>query len=180
MSIISATITALDGTPPAKGWVEFTVDDTRVGSDGLSIITPRTVIVAINKTTGLMTSPDLDPGPAKVRIVAGDRDATYSIVITEDDADLWELIELYITYDPPVVGAAQSAAADAAAARDETQDILDAAIAEAQDIAEQVASGAGSKIFLDTDDVPYFDPAATGTGVFIAVDTDGAPYLIGA
>lgn len=42
-----------------------------------------------------------------------------------------------------------------------------------------VANRVGSKIFLDTDGTPYFDPLSESAGIAIATDTDGIPYIIG-
>lgn len=43
----------------------------------------------------------------------------------------------------------------------------------------QLAGRIGSKIFLDTDGVPYFDPANEYPGIALGQDTDGTPYILG-
>lgn len=145
---------------PAKGAVRIKALHVREGTGG-AVIDERTFDLPILNGT-ITGSPVLEPGPAKITLnVSGGRLRSWDVNIPSGTSiDLWDLIEQYIDYDPPVIGQAQQAVADARAA------------AEA---AAQSAAQANGGIALDTDGVPYF---VLGAGA-ISLDTDGVPYLMG-
>lgn len=99
------------------GTVEFWCDPVRIGSTGSSLITPKAVIVEI--INGGLTTPSLDPGPARVRFQVGDWRRTYDIVIpSSGPADLMDLLEQYAQQPATVVSSAWTAKQAAEAARD--------------------------------------------------------------
>lgn len=99
------------------GFVEFWCDPVRIGSGGSSLITPKPVTVEI--VNGTLTTPSLDPGPARVRFQIGDWRRTYDIVVpSSGPADLVELLEQYAQQPATVVSSAWTAKQAAEAARD--------------------------------------------------------------
>lgn len=67
MTVISDTMQSL-GYAPDAGPLQFYARRLRTSADGTAIITPQWVHVGPNPSTGVFTTPDLDPGPAVVRI----------------------------------------------------------------------------------------------------------------
>lgn len=73
MTVISDTMQSL-GYAPDAGPLQFYARALRTSADGTAIITPQWVHVGPNPSTGVFTTPDLDPGPAVVRIDGVARD----------------------------------------------------------------------------------------------------------
>lgn len=88
---------------PAKGAVRIKALHVREGTGG-AVIDERTFDLPILDGT-ITGSPVLEPGPAKITLnVSGGRLRSWDVNIpTGATVDLWDLIEQYIDYDPPVV-----------------------------------------------------------------------------
>ncbi|MGX7727612.1 hypothetical protein [Rhodococcus sp. 5G237] len=88
---------------PAKGAVRIKALHVREGTGG-AVIDERTFDLPILNGT-ITGSPVLEPGPAKITLnVSGGRLRSWDVNIpTGTSIDLWDLIEQYIDYDPPVV-----------------------------------------------------------------------------
>ncbi|MGV5046907.1 hypothetical protein [Rhodococcus pyridinivorans] len=88
---------------PAKGAVRIKALHVREGSGG-AVIDERTFDLPILDGT-ITGSPVLEPGPAKITLnVSGGRLRSWDVNIPSGTSiDLWDLIEQYIDYDPPVV-----------------------------------------------------------------------------
>lgn len=102
MTVITEDFRRLDGVAPFPAdlaFVYFTVPRRRQNSGGDWVVVP--VEVKCRLAAGKLTSPNLDPGEATVRI--GPHGPTYKIIIPATDTKLWELIETYEPADPPVV-----------------------------------------------------------------------------
>jgi len=86
---------------------------------GHDIITD-TIYRTYANSAGIITTPDLEPGPAEVTI-SGRTSTTHPIVIpvSAEPVQLAPLLEANVEYPEPVVGAAQLAAAQAQEARDQ-------------------------------------------------------------
>lgn len=163
---------------PAKGAVRIKALQVREGTGG-AVIDERTFDLPI--LNGAITgSPVLEPGPAKITLnVSGGRLRSWDVNIPSGTSiDLWDLIEQYIDYDPPVVSKVfeYSQQAQQAAAS------IGGAVTDAQEAAQRAenaaASLSGGGIFLDTDGVPYFNTQDIGGGR-VVLDTDGVPYVTG-
>ncbi|WP_075833522.1 MULTISPECIES: hypothetical protein [unclassified Rhodococcus (in: high G+C Gram-positive bacteria)] len=117
MSVISEDFRRLDGVAPFPAdlaFVYFTVPRRRENAAGTWVVVP--VEVKCRLVAGKLTSPNLDPGEATVRI--GPHGPTYKIIIPATDARLWDLIEMYETPDPPVVSLVKQYLEDTKEARD--------------------------------------------------------------
>ncbi|MFF1946817.1 hypothetical protein ACFVWF_32285 [Rhodococcus qingshengii] len=102
MTVITEDFRRLDGVAPFPAdlaFVYFTVPRRRQNSGGDWVVVP--VEVKCRLAAGKLTSPNLDPGEATVRI--GPHGPTYKIIIPTADTKLWELIETYEPADPPAV-----------------------------------------------------------------------------
>ncbi|MCZ4649469.1 hypothetical protein O4106_21850 [Rhodococcus pyridinivorans] len=88
---------------PAKGAVRIKALHVREGTGG-AVIDERTFDLPILNGT-ITGSPVLEPGPAKITLnVSGGRLRSWDVNIPSGTSiDLWDLIEQYIDYDPPVV-----------------------------------------------------------------------------
>lgn len=88
MTVISQPITDIAGAPEADT-IRFATYAIRDSADGASIITTK--VHAYEPTAGVLTTDDLDPGPAKVIIGAH----AYAIEIPDSATPilLWPLIE---------------------------------------------------------------------------------------
>jgi hypothetical protein len=176
----------------AGGTVRFTPAALRDASGSTAMIAPKIVQVAVHPTTGAFTA-TLDPGVYDVRVKAGAVTPATEVRIEVPDSGstlrLWPLVESYIPQPAAVVDAATAAKEAAETAADRAE-----AVADVQDeaIAEVVAAGetkavldatyvraAQARVALDTDGVPFFDPAGIpGNSYAVAADTDGAPYIL--
>lgn len=117
MSVITEDFRRLDGVAPFPAdlaFVYFTVPRRRENAAGTWVVVP--VEVKCRLVAGKLTSPNLDPGEATVRI--GPHGPTYKIIIPATDARLWDLIEMYETPDPPVVSLVKRYLEDTKEARD--------------------------------------------------------------
>lgn len=117
MSVITEDFRRLDGVAPFPAdlaFVYFTVPRRRENAAGTWVVVP--VEVKCRLVAGKLTSPNLDPGEATVRI--GPHGPTYKIIIPATDARLWDLIEMYETPDPPVVSLVKQYLEDTKEARD--------------------------------------------------------------
>lgn len=127
MSVITEDFRRLDGVAPFPSdlaFVYFTVPRRRENAAGTWVVVP--VEVKCRLVAGKLTSPNLDPGEATVRI--GPHGPTYKIIIPVTDARLWDLIEMYETPDPPVVSLVKQYLED-------TKDARDIAVAAAESVA---------------------------------------------
>ncbi|MBW4813354.1 hypothetical protein [Rhodococcus qingshengii] len=125
MSVITEDFRRLDGVAPFPddlAFVYFTVPRRRENAAGTWVVVP--VEVKCRLVAGKLTSPNLDPGEATVRI--GPHGPTYKIIIPATDARLWDLIEMYEPADPPVVSLVKQYLEDML----ETRDDIDASLAE--------------------------------------------------
>ena len=98
MTVISEPIVDIAGLG-ARQRVRFTIPRIRESTDGSSTITTRThEVLPVN---GVLTTPDLDPGPAKVSIGLDE----FDIVIPDSATPLrlWPLIDAVT--DPPAPAA---------------------------------------------------------------------------
>ena len=115
MTIITEDITDVTGAGDDRP-VIFSVEKPRSKSGGTGIITRERVIC--RPVDGLLVTPHLDPGPAKVTVGG----KTYKINIPYSASRLWPLIEEYEPAEPLVVSQvrvyAEGAAGDAAWAAD--------------------------------------------------------------
>ncbi|MDI9898456.1 hypothetical protein QM716_01160 [Rhodococcus sp. IEGM 1409] len=117
MSVITEDFRRLDGVAPFPAdlaFVYFTVPRRRENAAGTWVVVP--VEVKCRLVGGQLTSPNLDPGEATVRI--GPHGPTYKIIIPATDARLWDLIEMYEIPDPPVVSLVKQYLEDTKEARD--------------------------------------------------------------
>lgn len=117
MSVITEDFRRLDGVAPFPAdlaFVYFTVPRRRENAAGTWVVMP--VEVKCRLVAGKLTSPNLDPGEATVRI--GPHGPTYKIIIPATDARLWDLIEMYEIPDPPVVSLVKQYLEDTKEARD--------------------------------------------------------------
>ncbi|WP_371053643.1 SGNH/GDSL hydrolase family protein [Rhodococcus gordoniae] len=81
------------------------------------------VRVDIGISGGVIATNTLDPGPAKLVLDTRGGWQEFEVVIPDvPEIDLYTLVEQYVRYDPPVVGAAQKALADALAAAKRAED----------------------------------------------------------
>lgn len=142
MTVITATFDDLSLVSDA-GSVEFWSDPVRISSSGSAIITPAIVTVKI--TNGTITTPSLDPGPARVRFQIGTWRRTYDIVVpSTGPADLMTLLEQYAQQPASVVSSAWTAEQAAAAARDTA--VYNAAAAAAAATAAAQSAAAASAV----------------------------------
>lgn len=117
MSVITEDFRRLDGVAPFPAdlaFVYFTVPRRRENAAGTWVVVP--VEVKCRLVAGKLTSPNLEPGEATVRI--GPHGPTYKIIIPATDARLWDLIEMYEIPDPPVVSLVKQYLEDTKEARD--------------------------------------------------------------
>lgn len=117
MSVVTEDFRRLDGVAPFPSdlaFVYFTVPRRRENAAGTWVVVP--VEVKCRLVGGQLTSPNLDPGEATVRI--GPHGPTYKIIIPATDARLWDLIEMYEPADPPVVSLVKQYLEDTKEARD--------------------------------------------------------------
>ena len=79
--------------------VVFEIGVVRENHAGTGMVTPRRV--SVHPVGGVLTTPDLDPGPARVCIAF----EWFDIVIPDESGSqrLWPLIEDAVPYEPPVV-----------------------------------------------------------------------------
>ncbi|WP_159840228.1 hypothetical protein [Nocardia sp. CY41] len=100
MTVITETLTDLAGTPHTDE-VFFSSYILRENDDGDAMIT--TSVRSYTPVNGVITTEDLDPGPARVRIGMD----TYNITIPESATPvrLWPLIETGLPAPPTLVGA---------------------------------------------------------------------------
>ena len=158
MTVISDSIRSVSGVPDDRQ-ITFACSVLRDADGGDAIVSTR--FENVTPVDGEFTV-DLDPGPAEVVI----RNQKYVFVVPESGPSrLWPLIEDYVPAVAPVVNAAV---------------VAKNAAVEAKTDAEAAAGTFDSKIFYDTDGVPYFEPNAPESGAALAADTDGVPFLIGA
>ena len=146
MSVITEDFRRLDGVAPFPddlAFVYFTVPRRRENAAGTWVVVP--VEVKCRLVAGKLTSPNLDPGEATVRI--GPHGPTYKIIIPATDARLWDLIEMYETPDPPVVSLVKQYLEDTKEARDQAL----AAAEGVADIAEDAAQVAADRIAVADD-----------------------------
>lgn len=178
---------------PADGILTVAAPALRSSSGGKVIDRIR---VDIDIVDGVIAANNLDPGPAKIVLETQGGWTEYEVNIPDvAEIDLYALLSDYIRYDPPVVGAAQKALADALAAAQraetaaESTDLLPDGGTDGQVLTKSGdglawanpptgGGGGGGGIFLDADGVPYFDTTASGGGS-IALDADGVPYVTG-
>jgi hypothetical protein len=172
MTVISDSIRSVSGVPDDRQ-ITFACSVLRDSDGGDAIVSTR--FENVTPVDGEFTV-DLDPGPAEVVI----RNQKYVFVVPESGPSrLWPLIEDYVPVAAPVVNAAAAAKNAAVSAKTDAEAAAEAAVA-AQAAAEAAAGTFDSKIFYDTDGVPYFEPNAAESGASLAADTDGVPFLIGA
>lgn len=159
MPRVTGNVTDIAGRP-ASGRLQVRASAVRQNAAGSAVVDERTFEYPI--VAGVITGTEVvDPGPATVSLSSGGRFKSWNVVVPEGaTVDLWTLVEQYVEYTPPVLAAAQQAAADA-----------EAAAIRAQDAAAEATGG----IAYDTDGVPYFTSGASA----ISTDTDGVPYLTG-
>lgn len=95
MTVISEPISSIAGADDLTVFV-FRSILTRESADGTGLVTSR--IETLQADAGVLTTPDLDPGAASVRIGA----AEYRIEIpdSEDPVRLWPLIEAGLPVPP--------------------------------------------------------------------------------
>lgn len=124
---------------PVNGLVEFWRPDVGPDSDGPGATTTDRVIVPV--VNGAMTTPDLDPGPARVVLRFGTWAPPRDIIIpdSDDPVALVPLFQQYQPQPPVVVSEAWQAAQAAQAARDEAIEVAEG-IADIGEQAEQVAA----------------------------------------
>lgn len=117
MTVITGKFTDITSVNDA-GIVEFFVDPVRSNYLGTKIITPK--IARIPLVAGAFTSPDLEPGIAKIRITIGTWRQSYVINIpTTGPVQLDDLLDQYTVEEPAVVSKAWGAAIAASDARDQ-------------------------------------------------------------
>ena len=90
MTVISDTMQSL-GYAPDAGPLQFYARVLRTSADSTAIITPKWVHVGVNLSTGVFTTPDLDPGPAVVRIDGVAHDITIPDIA--GPIQLWPLLQ---------------------------------------------------------------------------------------
>ncbi|WP_311053055.1 hypothetical protein [Rhodococcus qingshengii] len=84
--------------------VEFAGIPIRPKSSETGLITAKPVVV--RTVNGKVTSPSLDGGPARIRVSAGSWVQAYDVVLPDTGSvRLRTLLENYVVYEPPVVGA---------------------------------------------------------------------------
>jgi hypothetical protein len=141
MTIITANFDTI-ASGADSGSVEFWSDPVRISSSGASVITPTVVTVSI--VNGSMTTPSLDPGPARVRMQIGNWRDTYDIMVPNSGPiDLMQLLEQYKQYPASVVSSAWTAERAAEAARDVAQYSATAAASAATAAAQSAAVAEG-------------------------------------
>ncbi|MFE5789550.1 collagen-like domain-containing protein [Rhodococcus erythropolis] len=123
MTVITEDFRRLDGVAPFPAdlaFVYFTVPRRRENAAGTWVVVP--VEVKCRLVAGKLTSPNLDPGEATVRI--GPHGPTYKIIIPATDARLWDLIEMYEPADPPIVSLAKQYLDETERVRDDALGIV--------------------------------------------------------
>lgn len=112
------------------GQVTFRSPSLRQGATAKDIVTEY--LRSVKPVAGVVTI-DLVPGPAVMSF--GGREYEFIVpaapTVAPFEVPIWPLVEASVPYEPPIVGAAQAAAAEAVAARDDAAEIL-----------EQVSAGA--------------------------------------
>lgn len=147
MTILTETFKNIAGRP-ATGTVEFVCTQIRQGSDGTSAIT--TSPTSVRLVNGVMTSPDLDPGAALVRLKIGEYDGgsvRIVIPVSATPVQLFPLLSMYVEDVPAVVSQAWQAAWAAQASAERAE----AAAASVDDVAEDAAQVAADRIAVADD-----------------------------
>lgn len=141
MTVLTATFDTV-ALGADSGSVEFFCVPVRTSSGNTSIITQTPVIVSL--VNGTITTPSLDPGPAKVRMNIGTWRDTYDIVIPQlGPTGLVPLLEQYAQPVPSVVSSAWTAEQAAQAAAGLSTYNAQAAAAAATAAAQSAATAAG-------------------------------------
>ncbi|MGO3325300.1 hypothetical protein [Gordonia sp. (in: high G+C Gram-positive bacteria)] len=91
MTVITDRVEDVGGGPLLTP-VMFTVQQVRESADGDSIVVP--LRHRVQPVDGVITTPELDPGPATVTL-GGSRQATYNILVPDSSTPirLWPLID---------------------------------------------------------------------------------------
>lgn len=145
MTILTETFKNIAGRP-ATGTVEFVCTQIRQGSDGASAIT--TSPTSVRLVNGVMTSPDLDPGAALVRLKIGEYDGgsvRIVIPVSATPVQLFPLLSMYVEDVPAVVSQAWQAAWAAQASAERAE----AAAASVDDVAADAAQVAADRIAVE-------------------------------
>ena len=105
MTVISEPVENIAGLEDGMA-VTFYVENLRARASGFGIVT--TDRVRVDPVGGVLTTPDLDPGPAKVRFGAHE---PYDILIPDSPTPvaLWPLIDAGLTHATNVPGAVRNA-----------------------------------------------------------------------
>jgi hypothetical protein len=150
VTIVNSTFILPTGAELSSGTITYSMPDLRRSAGGSAIVTPDDIDVAV--VDGVAAAEDLEPGPYEVRVAAGWFLNTYQIVVPETGpAELMDLIEEFVTYEPQVVGQVQQLVAQAqglSTAQDEA-------------VADLVAPGTATKTALDA----TYAPAFADTGI---------------
>jgi hypothetical protein len=101
MTVISELIENIAGADNNTGF-EFASTILRESDDGTGMITIHPVF--LTATAGVLTTPDIDPGPARVRI--GQRLYAIEVPDSETPVRLWPLIEAGLPIPPSEEAAA--------------------------------------------------------------------------
>lgn len=94
MPILTENFNKLDGAAPSVkdiGYVTFTVEQMRSSSAGTATIVESKVTVAL--VNGVMTTPNMDPGPVNVRVGSGGKTYRIHIPTSSTPVRLWPLID---------------------------------------------------------------------------------------
>ncbi|MFY2788437.1 hypothetical protein [Rhodococcus sp. MALMAid1271] len=187
MPVVKATIKDIVKAPVGEGTVTYVSYDIRAAAEGGNVITaPGSWAQPIED--GVALTPSLDPGLYEVEISIGWFVEKYNIVVpaVETEQQLKTLIDDFLALPPDTPAVRLAAAIGSYFAENPVdgsgldQTAVDARIETVGDTRYVPLSSVSTKIFADTDGVPYFDPAASGPGISVGADTDGVPYLIGA
>ncbi|MEU3013330.1 SGNH/GDSL hydrolase family protein [Nocardia asteroides] len=152
---------------PVNGVVEIWRPDLSGDSDGAGMTYSGRVFVSV--TAGLMTSPDLDPGPARVMVRLGEWGEPRDIIIPDSSTpvQLRPLLAQYEPAPPAVVSEAWQAAQAAEAARDEAV----ATAATIGDIADDVAQVSADRAAAEAAAAAASGSATAAAGSATAADT---------
>ena len=145
MTILTETFKNIAGQP-ATGTVEFVCTQIRQGSNGTSAIT--TSPTSVRLVNGVMTSPDLDPGAALVRLKIGEYDGgsvRIVIPVSAEPVQLFPLMSMYVEDVPAVVSQAWQAAWAAQASAERAE----AAAASVDEVAADAAQVAADRIAVE-------------------------------
>ncbi|WP_213573263.1 PKD domain-containing protein [Rhodococcus sp. USK13] len=170
MTVYSQPITDIAGAGDQSRFWFYREDNLSPSADESEIITGSWVDV--QPVAGVLTTPPLKPGPAKVSWGGKAYDLVIPDVPDDEPIPLWPDIQNYVPQPGPVVSAAVAAKEAAEAARDAAQEILadvESGVVPDSGVAARVAEeGSATRTAVDA------RVEAVGNGIYAPVDATGS------